>query len=197
MNFIGIFKKIQKSAIVLFVVLNVVMMVTAALPNRSLLGSKVLSVFSYYQSFLGLQQSWNMFAPVPSSQNSYVEASIEFTDGSRERWTLPRPSLMTAGDKFLLGERYRKYSQEHLRPQKKYQVWMDLGKFTTKEVRLIESQGLKRDIKHIEFFHYSNFIPHPDTEFIPHGTLSKKFKEVSVLVYKPQESPHHEAQLRR
>ena len=184
--------KTKRAAIAVFFLANVIMMVTAALPNKSLLGKKILHGVRYYQAFLGLTQSWSMFAPNPSSRNSYVEAEILFTDGSKERWTFPRPSQMDASEKFLAGERYRKFAQEHL-AGKRTQLFDDLGRFTEREVEAIEGEGKKRQIEKIDFYKYTSVVLEPEVRFVPHGQLSSDFKEKLLYSFKLEKKVIHEA----
>jgi hypothetical protein len=185
----------QKSIIVLFVAVNATMMVFSALPDRSVLGDRILDSVARYQIFFGLEQSWSMFAPNPANMNSWVDAEIEFTDGSKEKWTFPRPSQISETERILGGERYRKYAQENLVPMERSEVWFDLSRFVARDVASIEEKGRHRIVKEVEFFKHSNFIESPDKVFIPHGELSKNFESEAVFNFKPDQKVRYEAQV--
>lgn len=176
-----------KVPILMFIALNVAMMVTAGLPDKSEVGRRFLRLISPYQSFFALDQNWSMFAPNPTSTNSYVEAVIRFTDGSMERWTFPRASQASSADRFTAGERFRKFSQEGLRPvEKKKDIWKDLGAFVERDVVKLESFGRKRTLSKLEFYRYSNRIKDPRKEFVKHGVLSKHFDSEMIYEYRPE-----------
>lgn len=175
-----------KVPILMFIALNVAMMITAGLPDKSEVGRRFLRLISPYQSFFALDQNWSMFAPNPSSTNSYVEAVIRFTDGSTERWTFPRASQISSVDRFTAGERFRKFSQEGLRPvEQKKDVWKNLGQFIERDVVKLESFGKKRTLEKLEFYRYSNRIKDPAKVFVNHGVLSKQFDSEMIYEYRP------------
>jgi hypothetical protein len=62
-----------------------------------------------YFLWIGLFQSWDMFAPVPKGANTYLEATLVYRDGSRKTWTFPRMEQMSLTGK-LFKERYRKFA---------------------------------------------------------------------------------------
>jgi len=62
-----------------------------------------------YLAWSGLFQSWDMFAPIPKSANTYIDAILIYQDGSRTTWTLPRMEELGFTQKYFK-ERYRKYA---------------------------------------------------------------------------------------
>jgi len=62
-----------------------------------------------YFLWVGLFQSWDMFAPVPKGANTYIEATLIYSDRSRATWTYPRMDQLSLTQK-LFKERYRKFA---------------------------------------------------------------------------------------
>lgn len=190
----GIFKK---GLVSLFIAVHCVMMFTSALPDRSVVGDRILQFLAPYHVFFGLDQTWSMFAPNPSAMNSYLDAVITFADGSTERWTFPRASQIDGLERFTAGERYRKYQQENLVPMENAELWFDLSRFVERDVNTIEKYGRGRQFAEVHFYRHYNVIMPPTEVFIPHGQLSKQFTEESVFHYKPQQGVRHEVQVAR
>ncbi|MNJ96870.1 hypothetical protein D3C87_146040 [compost metagenome] len=169
----------------MFLALNIVMIVTGSLPDRSAVGEHIMRVIFPYQSFFGLDQMWSMFAPNPGSMNSYIDAQLLFKDGSIEKYTFPRPTQMDSMTKFLAGERFRKYSQENMLPLQRPEMWFDLSAYVAREVDKIEAKGRRRVLDQIQFSKHTNFVQPPDKVFIPHGQLSTQYTAEVVFNYKP------------
>lgn len=177
----GIIKKIFVSV---FIVIQITIMIISGLPDRSAVGKEVLNNLRWYQTFFALDQSWSMFAPNPTSRNSYLDATITFTDNTTEKWTFPRSSQLGGWERFISGERLRKYQQEHLASVRKVELWYDLSHFLEKEVNRIEKNGKGRVIASIQFFRHSNNIKAPTEKFVEHGQPSTDFKTEAAFNYK-------------
>lgn len=64
----------------------------------------------YYTESLGFWQYWDMFAPNPAQEDIWVDAVVEFADGSQSTVMYPRMQEMDLAEKFV-SERYRKYRE--------------------------------------------------------------------------------------
>ena len=168
------------------------MMVMSSLPDRSAVAKKIYEPLRVYQQVFGLSQAWRMFAPNPSRTNSYIVANLKFTDGSGEQWTLPRPSQMSSGQRFLPGERFRKFQQEFLRTLALPELWNDLGRFVTREVQWIEANGQKRQLEQISFVRHYNYIKSPSIVIIPHGQKSSKYSTKELFQFNVNEKVRYE-----
>lgn len=182
-----------KTLVSIFIAAHITMMVTSGLPDRSVVGQRILNHLRDYQVFFGLDQTWSMFAPNPSSVNSYLDATITFKDGSTEKWTFPRSSQLSDWDRFTGGERFRKYQQENLKAMERNEIWLDLGHFLEKEVNRIERSGRGRVFEQAQFYRHFNTVKPPTEQFIEHGKLSTNYQTESVFQYKPTEQVRHEA----
>ncbi|KYG68123.1 hypothetical protein AZI87_02360 [Bdellovibrio bacteriovorus] len=185
--------KLQKALISAFIAIHITMLVTAGLPDRSVVGDRILKSLARYQIFFALDQPWSMFAPNPSAVNSYLTATINFKDGSTEHWTFPRPSQMDSFDRFTSGERFRKFQQDNLIPMEKTDLWSDLAKYVSREVMKLEKQGRGREFESLEFYRHHNIVAAPTKVFVPHGTLSSKFTSENVFQFKSNQQVRHEA----
>lgn len=100
--------KAKRWAINLFIGFHLVAITCWCLPIDTPLLPLCRSLVRPYFLWVGLFQSWDMFAPVPKGANTYVEAELHFSDGSRRVWTYPRMEQMSLKEK-LFKERYRKF----------------------------------------------------------------------------------------
>ncbi len=183
---------LMKAAISFFIFCHLLVMVMSSLPDRSAVAKKIYEPLRVYQQVFGLSQAWRMFAPNPSRTNSYIVANLKFTDGSFEQWTFPRPSQMSSGQRFLSGERFRKFQQEYLRTLELPELWNDLGKFVTREVQWIEDNGQKRQLEQISFVRHYNYIKSPNVVIIPHGQKSTKYNTKELYQYNVNEKVRYE-----
>lgn len=184
---------VKKIFISVFIITHLTIMITAGLPDRSAVGKAVLNHLRWYQTFFALDQSWSMFAPNPTSKNSYMDAVITFKDNSTEKWTFPRASHLGGWERFTSGERLRKYQQENLVPMVKMEMWYDLAHFLEKEINQIEKKGRGRVIDQIQFFKHTNFIKPPSEKFVEHGHASTDFQTESAFVFKASDRMIYEA----
>ena len=81
--------RVGRVLISLFIVLMLVVLLTANLPS-SWLGTELLKADHSYLYAVGMDQNWGVFAPDPRSQTVDVVALVTFQDGSQEQWTVPR-----------------------------------------------------------------------------------------------------------
>jgi hypothetical protein len=64
----------------------------------------------YYTESLGFWQYWDMFAPNPAQEDIWLDAVVEFADGTQSTVLYPRMYDMGLPEKFV-SERYRKYRE--------------------------------------------------------------------------------------
>ena len=64
----------------------------------------------YYMNSTGLWQWWDMFAPNPADTDAYMDAEVEYADGTVALQKYPRMFDLPIGQKYLK-ERYRKYRE--------------------------------------------------------------------------------------
>ncbi|WP_413580564.1 hypothetical protein [Bdellovibrio sp. HCB288] len=186
------FERVKLAGISVFIAFNLMIIMTASFPDRSELGRLILRNFGYYIDVVGLEQPWSMFAPNPMSLNSYIEVEILFKDKSIEKWSLPRPTQMAGASKVIGGDRYRKFTQEYLMPDKNEEIWFDVARYVTRNVNQIESQGRKREIEKLQFYRYYNYVKNPTEVFVRHGEPSGEYKRESVFFFHPANKEKYE-----
>ncbi|WP_413560228.1 hypothetical protein [Bdellovibrio sp. HCB209] len=185
-------ERAKLTVISVFVAIHLMWIFTASFPDRSELGRRILNTFGEYFDFVGLEQPWSMFAPNPMSLNSYVEVDIHFKDGSKEKWSLPRPTQMQGADKVIGGDRYRKFTQEYLMPEKNEDIWFDVARYVTRQVSKVEAAGKHREIERLQFFRYYNYVEDPKKVFVKHGEKNGEYKRESVFFYYPANKGKYE-----
>jgi len=75
-----------------------------------------------------------MFAPDPTTLNTYIEAEVTFRDGSMRVWSFPRMNELSYVDRYFK-ERYRKYSTEYLRVDSHSALWPDAARYIARANR--------------------------------------------------------------
>jgi hypothetical protein len=175
------FAKVQKFLIVGFILVHGFIMIGGSLPDPSVAMNRALGFISPYTFFIGFHQGWSMFAPHPGGLNSYVDATVEYTDGSLGFWNYPRPSQMGAVDKSLVGEKYRKLGQEKLLPWQNYELWNDLSHYAIRD--LMKTQPGKK-VANIQFYRHTNVVKAPEKFFVSHGQPATTYSLESIFQYK-------------
>lgn len=108
-----------------------------------------------------------MFAPNPSRTNYHLSAEVEFTDGTRELWDFPRASDLSIYDKYVFGERYRKFVSEGVRKDENKFMWKDTARFA---LRKIGENHYDRIPKKVHLFRHWEDVPLLSSGFREHGT---------------------------
>jgi hypothetical protein len=85
-----------------------------------------------YLCWIGLFQTWDMFAPTPKHRNSYLEAMVVYADGSTDYWNFPRMDRLSLGERYVK-ERYRKF-EEVLTDDKYSDLWPDAARCVARQV---------------------------------------------------------------
>ena len=81
------------------------------LPNYGLLYNRLWikdSPLSYYIASTGFWQSWNMFSPNPANVDVYIDAIVEYQDGSVMQFKYPSMQELSLTERYFK-ERYRKF----------------------------------------------------------------------------------------
>ena len=81
----------------------------------------------YYLTSTGLWQYWDMFAPDPLKADYFLEADIQYSDGTAQRKVFPRMALMPIWERYLR-ERYRKYVERAHSEESSY-LWEPMARW--------------------------------------------------------------------
>ncbi len=147
------------------------MMARAQFDSKSPLVNFIYTPVTFVQNYLSMWRGWEMFAPNPLRTNQYIDAKITFKDGESLIWNFPRPSQHSLLDRYMWGERYRKYTSDALRLDSKRFLWKDASIFVMKKVK--EKYPQKRPIE-VTLRRRWMDIPNWNKEFIPHREIPKK-----------------------
>lgn len=116
-----------KVLISLFIVVHVSAICLWLCPS-SRIRDLLLAPLRPYVTFLGLWQSWGVFAPDPKNWNPYMTALIIFADGSQKMWEFPRMDKLNLIDK-MFKERYRKWANDCVNNEQVAIVWPDTARY--------------------------------------------------------------------
>jgi hypothetical protein len=141
------------------------MMLRAQLHNNSPVIEFVYKPITFMQNYLSMWRGWNMFAPNPIRVNGFVDAKITYADGSEYIWTFPRPQEGTLLERYIYGERYRKYVMDGLRLDSKSYLWPDGARFV---LRKTAKRNLSKRPVSVTLRRRWKDIPNWEEEFIPH-----------------------------
>jgi hypothetical protein len=103
-------KPIVRYLINVFLIFHIVVITLWSLPIGSPLMPMFRDLVRPYLVAIGLFQSWDTFAPNPTSANQYLEAMIIYKDGSSRLWPFPRMESLGFIERYGK-ERYRKYGE--------------------------------------------------------------------------------------
>jgi hypothetical protein len=188
------FAKVQKFLIVVFILVHGFLMIGASLPDPSVAMTRALGLLEDYEYFVGFHQGWSMFAPHPGGVNSYVDAMVEFTDGSLGTWVYPRPSRMGALDKSLAGEKYRKLGQEKLLPWQNFELWNDISRYALRD---IQRNNPGKTVADVQFYRHTNVVKAPEKFFVSHGDPATTYKTESIFQYRLPVELSYDAKISR
>jgi hypothetical protein len=95
-----------------------------------------------YLFLTGLWQNWNMFAPHPANVSVWMDAEVDFPDGSTKPFQYPRVEEMSIPVKFV-NERYRKYLESAHKEAHSF-LWPPLAQWIALEAHREEGQPPSR-----------------------------------------------------
>ena len=83
--------------------------------------------FHNYYFFLGLDQDFGVFAPVPRNSNPHLVAIVRYKDGTTRIWNSPRMERLGFLEK-IPKERYRKFFDDNCVWDKVPETWPDIAR---------------------------------------------------------------------
>jgi hypothetical protein len=127
-----------------------------------------------YFRWIGLFQSWDMFSPLPKRRNSYLEATVIFSDGTTGFWTFPRMDRMSYAERYAK-ERYRKF-EESLVEDKYSDTWPDVARHVAREFR---GEGKRPELVMLNL-NWSDLVENSDGTFAETPWQSRTFYRYRV-----------------
>lgn len=163
-----------------FVIFHIIVLVCCGVPGSFPLKDRLLQVLNPYALRVGLWQYWNMFAPEPFSLNAYLEAEIEFADGTKSVWSFPQMSKMGYFER-MCSERYRKWAVDEIRLDEKSLFWADTARYVARKAQTDPSNP-----PHIvSLRRHWHVIEDPNLAFVPVGSrvLASRFQTYRFYRY--------------
>lgn len=164
------FKKIGANVFIVFVFMT---MIRTHLPMKTKFFQTIFKPIDALEASIGTNQSWLMFSPNPSRMDAYVIGDVEYEDGSKDTFDFHKGIGMSMLNKYLYGEKYRKYTAEHLRADDKKFLWDDATKFVLWKLK--EKNNYKIP-KKVSLTRYWDEIPTWDQKFIKHKDFREQYK---------------------
>jgi hypothetical protein len=161
----------KKIAINLFIVLNLMMMARAQFDSKSPLINFIYKPVSFVQNYFSMWRGWQMFAPNPLRTNQYIDAKVTLENGKTIIWDFPRPSNSSLFERYMWGERFRKYTSDALRLDSKNYLWKDAGVFVIKKIK---EKYPNKKVSEVTLRRRWLDIPNWNTSFIPHRQIPKE-----------------------
>jgi hypothetical protein len=175
--------KILRTLITLFIISNFMMMIRAQLHENSPVINFIYKPITFLQNYLSMWRGWSMFAPNPLRINAFIDAKITFQDGEELIWDFPKPAEDNLIERYVFGERYRKYMTDGLRLDNKAFLREDAAKFV---LRKIAPEHYKKKPVSVTLRRRWQDIADWNVNFIPHRTPvdKSKFNTFEFYTYK-------------
>jgi hypothetical protein len=120
----------KRVAISAFLLFHLVAITCWCVPLDSPLIVACRNVIRPYFLWSGLFQSWDPFAPMPRTINSYLEAIVIYKDGAVRTWKFPRMEQLSLAERYFK-ERYRKY-EDNLGEDANAALWPDAARYVAR-----------------------------------------------------------------
>lgn len=161
-----------------FIVMMLMLMIRPHLPKSKFLFQLYRPLIKI-ESSLGINQSWVMFSPNPSKVDAFVIGVVEYQDGTRDSYDFNKTIGMNILGQYLHGGKYRKYTSEHLRIDKKSFLWSDGADFAVKK---LAAKNIGKVATQVTLIRFWSETPDWNKQFIKHGTAKAKYN--SYVFYK-------------
>jgi hypothetical protein len=158
---ISLWQRAQRAAINIFLAFHLLAITCWCVPIDSPLIQLCRNLVRPYFLWAGLFQSWDMFAPIPKSANTYIEATLVYKDGSRKTWTFPRMDQLSIRERYFK-ERYRKFA-ENLQVEATDDLLPDAACYIARS-----NSSPDNPVKTVILIQKLSFIvPRPDGAYVP------------------------------
>lgn len=172
--------KVRKILISAFIALNILAMVRMHLPLNTKYFATLYRPIDSYLSFFSIYQDWMMFAPNPSKMDVYITAKVEFHDGTSDTYDFEKASRLGLAEKYVFGERFRKFTSEALRKDENQFMWKDAAKFAMRKVR---DQNFHKIPVRVRLTRHWALTPDVNVQLIPHRENKKNYETFNFYTY--------------
>jgi hypothetical protein len=128
----------------------------------SLLQFQLSAIAKPYMMMTGCWQAWTMFSPQPSNTDMYVDAVIEYKDGSQRTWDFPRMSRLDLWTRYR-EERWRK-AIENMQGDQSRGYWPYLARYAALQEN--PQPQLNPPVK-VRLFRHFRIVPPPGVPLPP------------------------------
>ena len=139
------------------------MMVKTHIDKKAPILKWMLTPVSVVQDYFSIHQNWSMFAPNPGRRMLRVDALIEYRDGSSMLFPFPTPNDLT--ERYLYGERLRKFQNAGLGNKKNAHLWPDAARWI---LRTAGTKSYTKIPKRVTLFKAVKVIPPLSRRFFKH-----------------------------
>src|SRR6185437_13891018 len=122
---------VRHAAVSAFVVAHAVAIFVWTVPFDPAPLSTIRAKLKPILSSTGLAQKWNLFAPVPSSFNCFVDARITYQNGTVSWWHPPDEPYTGHTWRYA---RYRKFLYDRIRTNKFSVYWPDVARYIARQM---------------------------------------------------------------
>ncbi|HXH60887.1 MAG TPA: hypothetical protein VNI20_05965 [Fimbriimonadaceae bacterium] len=112
------------------------------------------SFLAYYMGSTGFWQYWDMFSPNPATRDSWLDAIVEYKDGTKMVYKYPRMYDMSIFEKYFK-ERYRKFAENAI-PDKDSYKWPAIAR---RVAYLSDKDDTNPPVKVTLRVHYVDVLP--------------------------------------
>lgn len=127
----------------IFILSYVISAIMWALPHEIPLKRRVDQLVMRPFRAIGLWQNWQMFGPVPPSQDNYVSAKITLANGRVVERNVSVMWKMSLAERYVK-ERWRKLFNDNLRLDEYKQYWPAVSRWFVREVSREESSAIAK-----------------------------------------------------
>lgn len=157
-----------------FLIFHLIAIACWAVPISSPLLDAFRGFVRPYMLWSGLFQSWDMFAPLPKSENDYIQAVVITHDGQVHTWKFPRMEQLSLLRRYSK-ERYRKFA-ENLEDSKNSVLWPDVSRHLA---RLYQSPANPPEIVML-IRYWSEIVPPSNRSHASRPEQAQIFSEYNV-----------------
>lgn len=164
--------KLRKYLANTFIVFLLLTMAKPHLPLEAKFLSTIYYPINKLEGLIGTNQKWNMFSPNPTRLDAYVLGQVEYDDGSSDSYDFNKPIGLNIFQKYLYGEKYRKFVSEHLRTDNKSFLWADGAQFV---VTKLEAKNSNKKPTKVTLTRFWSETPNWNKHFMKHGEAKPQY----------------------
>lgn len=176
-------RMIKKVGANIFIISLMMLMAKPHLPMDTKFLKMIYKPLNAAENSIGTGQSWVMFSPNPSRTDAYVIGEVEYEDGSKDSFDFHKGIGMSMLDKYLFGEKYRKYASENLRLDDYDFLWEDASKFVLEKLKVKNNYKIPMKVTLVRYW---DEIPLWNKQFVKHKEFRKQYQSYAFYTKEVQ-----------